>query len=218
MPLRRLRPPGPEGIYEYKGIYFHTFFQSLDGFGIAKQGTASDVTLDGLEVTILAGVLTGDYAWLQKRPYMSLPIGYGSGVQMSWTKPRRFKTRIQFSALSGVKEYATVGGFGTFRHFGFETIDDKIYGSVGDGTAQSKTPALHTIVVDGINNFPKLEARFYPALRVDFYIFDEYKASLSQNLPSGAIYAEYMITTGLTLTNDQTSTMFLSEWMFLQEP
>ena len=202
----------PWQSYHYGGIYWHTFFESYDGYDAATVGAGSGVAINGGELTLTAGNVATDYAYVFKYPEHHALLN-----QPDWTRRRRFRISVhRFGVTTEQEIYIVTGGIGTFRHVGFKVVDDTLYGCAADGAAES-TVALMAIAA--LTEYV-LECVFFPNNRADFYVDGVLLGSLTANLPSGAPYANYMLFLAVTVGAGIGGQKSLSvcEYHFLQEP
>lgn len=205
-------PEAVLALYGYEGIYWQTYFESLDGYNTEITG-ASTAVVDGLKLRLATGAQPNDEIILYKSPNAMWQI------PSIWNKKRRFKVRSSWASGYNVElcEFNLVMGYsllwGTaLRHAGFKLVEDELYGTVADGTTESE---LNLGTVVGSHT---LEAIFTPATDCSFYLDGVYQGKLETNLPSGDDAAEiFMCVAVKTLTTAEKS-FTLSDWRFLQEP
>lgn len=215
MPLRRRRPFEALDLYEYKGIYFHTLFETIDGI---QQATATDgeLTLTANQIVFSSGTVTNGYlrSYFERRQQVICNA-------LSWDRKRRFKTKIRTMSNSDQLGYVTCGwtyeGADTNRHFGFKILNNQVFGSCADGTVQSLTAALKTL---GVIEELVLEAVLIPGVRVDFLIDGVLLGTLTTNLPTGTTGASRTLSVFIkgTAAVLPTRQFDMGEWFFLQEP
>ncbi len=204
--------------YHNNSIFWHTFFDSLDGFtvtgtnGGAVTLSASAVIL-GKDTTSLNGL-----ASLIKTPLYPM-------TAYTWDKPRKFKARVNIACtdMNHTRAVFAIGNIltpvSTGRHFGFyldETMG--LVGTVADGTTQATT-ALMTLV-SGTTYL--LEAILTPGGNVEFFVDGVSKGTISTNLPtgttdSGQVFKVRVSTDGVA-AGAAAFTWGMSEYAFLQQP
>ncbi|GAI71067.1 unnamed protein product, partial [marine sediment metagenome] len=99
-------------LYRYGGFYWHTLFESLDGFDPVVTNTAAiTLTHEWLEFT--TGATTGSMARLRKCPAHEI-------VDLTWEKNRRFRTRAWLDYETNRELWILTGEYSTYRHIGFK--------------------------------------------------------------------------------------------------
>jgi len=194
--------------YVNSNIYFHSFFESLDGWGVSVIGTGS-VTHQTTFVR-LQGVTTNDAAFMRFHRI-------GLIRTTSWGSNRKFKTKIRMDAVASQRAYV-ISGYCTYSnptpgHFGFYINGSTIYGSCANGSAQS-TVDLGTSIS---GNWQLLEAIFTPGNNVEFFIDGVSKGTLSTNLPSTGVYHQSLMMYQIVADAAVTSYLDTSECIVLQD-
>lgn len=174
--------------HAYLGIQRHTFFESIDYLLTYGNGNSS-VTQNGLALYSTASYKTAgvlEYSYYGR--YITEP---------TWAEKRRIKAAFYpkgYPIEDDISLLRVKIGTGYIRyltrmHIGFVTDGETLHGTVADGTTQ-KTVNLGNIFqpLTPIT----LEAIFYPGEKTEFYVDEEYKDSIVENLPSGTAYAEYL--------------------------
>ena len=182
-------------------VYFHTLFESLDGYGIT--GTVVPGTWG---FTMTTGAISGNSAELEKNPaYQKV---------FNWHKQQRMKVNFQLGSITAVTVSAVVGLVGADVHYGFKVINNTVYGTVGD-TSQS-TIVLGTISANLNYDY---EARFFPSQKVIFLIDGVEKGVLTTNLPYGGTSGENEQLLEIVITTNENVAKFLlmSEFEFIQK-
>ena len=200
-----------QNMFNYKGIFWQTIFESLDGFE-----KSTGVTCGVSNVVLLTDASIGDKQYILKEMFPKEMV-----VPMEWSKKRRFKAGVYFDVLTGYTAHVMQGIEGTSNHFGFKIIDGVIYGSCADETTEALTPALYTLPHQAI--FMVLEAVLTPNKKVDFYITPEdgkraYYGSLNTNLPQGTTSSGALLWVSITTNENVAKELKISQFMFLQEP
>ncbi len=118
-----------------------------------------------------------------------LPVS--SIQEATWTKTRRFITRVRFSPsayaggeiISGQKSPAL--GIDNYNcHFGFRFIGTALYGSCGDGVTGAKLDL--GVTVPSASTGLLLEAAFTPGEDVEFFVNGVSKGTIATHLPGSA--------------------------------
>jgi hypothetical protein len=201
--------PAPQSLYDHGGLYWHTLFESLDGFLSGTVGTGV-VDLDDISLGLVTGTTVDSKAYVRKYP--NYPVN-----TLTWEKNRRFKTKIRVAALAGATgdvSWLVTGYVDAYAHIGFKIDGTTLYGTVADGTAES---TLNIQTVAAGDNLV-LEAVLTAGSQVEFFVDGLSKGTLSTNIPSGTAYAAFILY--LYVYNDTTAAnqgINVSEWRFLQE-
>lgn len=177
---------GIGSVYDDPGYPFLTFFESLSGYYSASS-PASGVSLSNTQLGLITQGGANDWASLYKEPSEFV-------TPWPWSKKAKFKTEVTFSATASSlpKHDVMIGDTDTGRHFGFVVRDGKLYGSVGNGSAETLTAALEDWGAAGYYKTKKLEA-VYNVTSVDFWVDGVKVATLSSGLPTGTTSARKMI-------------------------
>ena len=198
--------------YNNTNIYIRTFFQSIDMYETITSGSPTSELISGsvrLECTSLNDEI-------MMRIYLGFPLG-----THSWSKNRRFKTKVVWSAASmtDIKSYVTCGyvpnvASPTQRHFGFYLNGSTLYGTCANGTTQS-TIDLSVAISSGTTYL--LEAILTAGSKVQFYVNGVYKNELTTNLPSGTDWSWDIGAFHLKAEEAATKRLYFSEFAFLQD-
>lgn len=169
-------------LYAGKGIYWHTMFESLDGMYTASS-PAGNVTITSTHLTLATSGGASDWASAYKDPseWRTPP---------SWTYGVKFKCDVTFQSSPGStgELHICAGARGTGRHVGFKVLNGKLYGSVGNGTAETLTAALEDWGSSGYYQTKSLEV-VYDGTKAVFYVDGVEVATLSTGLPTGTTSA-----------------------------
>lgn len=172
-------------LYAAKGITWLTLFDSLDGIYKASS-PAGGVSLTSTSIQLATNNAGTSWASAYKDPseFKSQP---------SWAQGVKFKTDATFSSspASGGRIDLVAGSPGTGRHVGFCVIDGILYGTVGNGTTETKTPALENWGASGYYQTKTLEV-IYDGTKAVFYVDGVEKATISTGLPTGTTHARIL--------------------------
>jgi len=143
-------------------------------------GSASvSVPSDGMLVILSTGTTAFSRATIQKD-------AYGLGNPGSWDAPRYLGIYLWFGSDTGQIIWLVTGGVSDYAgventkpHFGFFVYDNKLYGSVSDGTSNAMTGYT---TISALGRY-LLEAFFYPGDRVEFYVNRSLLGTLTTCLP-----------------------------------
>lgn len=155
--------------------HFLTFFESIDGYTQIAFGTGA-VTIDGTGVQLTTGTTSANSTQLIKNPVNQnfLTFAYQSF----------FRTAFQFTVGGGViTAFSAYYGIGihTGDFYGFKIASGHLYGCTRLASTETLVQIITTVVVSTIYD---LEARYYPADRVDFLIGGILVGSLNKTLPN----------------------------------
>lgn len=203
--------PTPGITFPWVDYILHTHFQSLDGFLESKAG-AGTVTLNNDHLILTTGGATADRAYVIKE------TDYPH-VDLTWSKKRKFKTRVLFDLASGVDGcyWITIGQPKTETAIGFRCLD---------GILQSyiKTPlGVLTHTLEDWTGTPTsynrhLAIEHDPSNFTKFYVQGSLLHTETEDLPAGTDSARYLLYFRLDCPSIGNPQRFLiSEWMFWQE-
>jgi len=201
--------PVPEIVdYFYKGIYYHTWFESLEAIAVTKSGSG-DATIEHLGIIMSTGSTINSMVAIAKSPDYPMTIG-------TWDKKRRFKTRLGILRNTAQAAWILCGHDigGNVKKVGFKVVDDELFGIVNDGTGDVTT-FLQKIVALG--NY-LLEAIFVPGVSASFYVDDTLKGQITTHLPSGTDESARVIAFRIENREAANKEMYFTEYKFLQEP
>jgi len=164
--------------YNNDGIYWHTYYDTLDGFNTYTNGGGSSVVVDGgLELT--CGTNTNDEARAQR------DIGIYALTETSFSKNSRFKSKIRGFNGTYYEVFIGVGAL-TNQHYGFSSrpsVNGNIWAECEQATTSTK---IDTGVSWASASSFKLEAVFTSGTNVKFYVDGVLKATISTNLPNAS--------------------------------
>jgi len=174
--------------YNNSAIYWHSYFESGDAWGLYP-GTANG------SVTITLGGLTVDSHDEGTNSY-AIFIRPNSILTPSFDNSRRFKTTIAIQYITDQEVGVTTGKYVPLtsrveRHFGFKILSGgAVWGTCADGTTES-TVNLNTSLNEAV--YYVVEAVLTPGVKVEFYIGGVLKGEITTNLPSGTTGANNWI-------------------------
>lgn len=160
--------------YDNNAIFYHTYFDSLDGFLSVGAALASGyVEIGSTSATSVEYV----------RRSMVYPLG---STNYTWSNNRRFKIKVRFDLDIYAEAYVISGNYsgGYVNGFGFVVRNDTLLFVAGNGSAQTETSAMYS------PTYPEemtLEAVFTAGSKVEFYVNGTYQSSydVTSNLPTG---------------------------------
>ena len=197
------------GNFQRNDFHWFTVFESIDGYykGVTETGA---VTIYTTHVTLETGATLNSTAQLVKA------LDYPYYFNFTWDKKREFKTRIFFNNITAQEIWIIMGEGGdsgnTLNHIGFKIIDDILYGTSGNETAES-WDNLGTISATTAYD---LKAVLDPGVSVKFYVNEVEKGSVISNLPTGTTRANIFIKLYIKNTEAVNKTIHISMWDFWQ--
>lgn len=211
----------PDALYDYGGVYWHWLAESIDGFFTAGAGV---VSLIGGILMVQSGAVIGDEMMAYHNPSQL----YMLNRPMTWDRRRRFKTRGWIGGVANQTMWIIMGGAtiaapGTM-HVGFKVVNNQIFGSVGNGLAETLTPAICTFVAGGGRDYFRFEAVHIPGRRAEFYLEDHagnaWTATLAAGLPSGTDLASEctLLFINVITAEANIKDFWCSEWFFQEYP
>ena len=205
----------PGGIAErlFNAVFWQWRGESIDGFTTTLSGGASAVVQNnsnGLSLTSenVANAETMVTALLNQS---TVGVLYFNKRMMFEALMQLHSTITTRNDMYCVTSYGTTIATQTEPHFGFIVENGQVKGSCADGTTQSKTANLQTLVAEGIY---ALKAIFYPG-QVDFYIDGVLKGSLTTNLPLATDSVGQMMAFMTAPTVNLTRDGYLWHWKFM---
>jgi len=198
--------PNLQLLYGIDGIFFNTWFESLDQCPPVLTGSGT-VTMSEAGVRLSTGTTISSVVSIMREPLY--PI-----VPFTWEKKRRFKTKVEVWAITNQEIFIVTGWYGTTRHVGFKVVNNILYGTVADGTTEATT-ALVTLT--GTTTM-LLEAILTPGVKCEFYVDGTLRGTLTTNLPSGTDSAGALFYIRMTNTAAEDKRLWLNQWMMIQEP
>ena len=197
------------GNFQRNDFHWFTVFESIDGYykGVTETGA---VTIYTTNVTLETGATLNSTAQLVKA------LDYPYYFNFTWDKKREFKTRIFFNNITAQEIWIIMGEGGdsgnTLNHIGFKIIDNILYGTSGNETAES-WDNLGTISATTAYD---LKAVLDPGVSVKFYVNEVEKGSVISNLPTGTTRANIFIKLYIKNTEAVNKTILISMWDFWQ--
>jgi len=193
--------------YAMASIYYHSFFDSLDGWNYWVVGNAV-INIGGDGILMGSGnTSSNDYARLLKYPLY--PI-----VAYTWDKDRYWKCRIRTQSASNQEIWFGTGGLSVAnaRQACFYINGANVYGRCANGSNGNNTSSLLTLTGDETHLY---EIEHLAGDRVKFYIDGVYKGQLTSYVPSGTTDAAQLIQ--FMIDSSTFKYINFSEVQFLQE-
>ena len=219
---RRLKPSaaGPpfpndtmQNMQLFRGVYwFCNHWMPVDMVPSGTMGTGTIVWGDTY-LELNTGDTGGSFAGAAKG-------AVGLTGAFSWGKKRFFGMRV-FLTPAPDKIFHLVSGYitnffaviNTEPHIGFKMDGPDLYGTVGNGTAES-TLLLLTLLDPG---YYTLECVLTPGVECRFYVNGVDVGAITTNLPTGTAQADLMFFATIANTTDETRLLYLYESRTLQE-
>jgi len=172
-------------IYSAAGIYFQTFFPSLDGFYVSST-PANGVSISNTKLSLATAGGGTDFASIYKDPDTWTTL-------LSWAKKAKFKVDALFIGTTDSLPKMDIlwGREDSYRHFGFCVRAGVLYGTVGNGSAEALTAALADWGSSGYYENRTLEAIFN-VTDCEFWVDGVKLATLSAGLPTGTTHANWL--------------------------
>ena len=153
-------------------------FSSIDGYSQTVQNGGS-ITLTSASLNLRTSSTAAGRASLYK----------DSGSSKSWTswdKDKVFTVDFSFLYAATVCDYIYIqhGKNGTNKHIGFKIIDSVLYGTVGNGSAET-TVTLETFTTPSTSIVRILTAVFTAGVDCKFYVDGALLGTITTGLPSG---------------------------------
>ena len=153
-------------------------FSSIDGYSQTIQNGGS-ITLTSTSLNLRTSSTASGRASLYK----------DSGASKAWTswdKDKVFSVDFSFIYTATVCDYIYIqhGKNGTNKHIGFKIIDSVLYGTVGNGSAET-TVTLETFTTPSTQIVRILTAVFTAGVKCEFYVDGVLLGTITTNLPSG---------------------------------
>lgn len=159
-------------------LFFQLLFSSLDGLDVFTSGSGA-VTLNGVGMEINTNATTGSVASVTKNPPSFTPV-------WNWGKNATLKISVQyyFYTSTTVTLNMVAGSYGTGKGYGFKIENGRIYGHVGNGSAQTNVD-LASAGGFGSSIEKRLKAVYTAGVKVKFYIDEVLQGESTTNLPTG---------------------------------
>lgn len=164
------------GAFNRTDFHWWTVFESLDGFYKSVGGTGS-VVIGTAYVELATG---GDAA-----SNANLADEIGISNIFTWDKKRKIRTRIWFSDNTSQVVSISTGlpeSVPNYPFLRFRIDNAAVKGIICDGTTQTILDLNFNISGNTAYDF---EIRYFPGEKVEFYINDVLKGTISDDLPSG---------------------------------
>jgi len=178
-----------EKLQKHLGVWWFNNHWLPSGMLKSLTGGSGSIAWGDFYIRLRTGTTSSSYAYVDKHA-----LGLSGG--RTWDKKRYFGVYVYFYTysaqyihiLSGDLSYTS--SVNTNPHVGFKLINANLYGTVGNGTAES-TLLIETITTV-VNR--RLECILDPTIpECRFYVDGVDKGALTTNLPSGTSYAHRLL-------------------------
>lgn len=169
---------GAGGIsFPYDGILAQFLFTSIDGFYEDNTGTGI-ITISDSQLYLTSGLNADSKARIEKNSNYLNP-------KWNFSKNSELKTRIRFRTYTSATGnfVAVIGYDGIYQHFGFKVTAGKLYGTVGNGSAET-TVELQTLGAAAYDVTRDLKAAFTSGSKCEFYVDGVKLGEITTGLPS----------------------------------
>ena len=182
---------GMANLYADAGLFFQTYYESLDNLISSVSGSAALEFYQG-DIYMYTGSTASSVARVRKESTYTVPAP-------DWAKSRKFKTKIEaYSVTDNVGTVWIVSGdVGNARHVGFKIVDGVLYGTVANGTSES-TLNIETLGAGAYSATRILEVVFTVGVSAEFFVDGVSKGTIATNLPTGTTHARYLYSFYLT--------------------
>lgn len=192
-------------------VAFDTFFESIDGYqtNLVSSGTVAINAAEGyLKLATSttngssAAISKYSYAYTGDRPYF---------VREQWLSIEGRVNGVDLGASS--EAWLVVGAPGTKRHIGFVSVGGQLFGTIGNGSAETRTPVL----TDSTSH--SLLAHHVPGQYVEFWVDYSARAVLTTGLPYGSESAaadRRIMYASIKTSNTTAKELRISSWHWRQ--
>ena len=187
------------------------FFESIDGYAQDNAGSGA-IVLDEYGIFPGTGVTQDSRAQINKQNDYLVP-------RFHWGKNSKLKTRFGVSSATSVTcdFWAIVGNKGTAKHLGFKITGGKLYGTVGNGSAET-TVELETLGTGTYNENRAIKFVYTAGSKCEFYIDGVLIGEITTGLPSGIEYSPYILFVELSNPGvAEFKNANLAQWSYFQE-
>lgn len=159
-------------------VAFDTFFESIDGYqtNLVSSGTVAINAAEGY-LKLATSTTNGSSAAISKYSY-------------TYTENRPYFVREQWLSIEGrvngvdlgvaSEAWLVVGAPGVKRHIGFVSVGGQLFGTIGNGSAETRTPVLTN------RTSHSLLAHHVPGQYVEFWVDYSARAVLTTGLPTAS--------------------------------
>lgn len=161
-------------------VAFDTFFESIDGYqtSLVSSGTVAINAAEGC-LRLATSTTSGSSAAISKYSYTYLgSLERPDFTYEQWLSIEGCVDGVDLGASS--EAWLVVGAPGVKRHIGFVSVGGQLFGTIGNGSAETRTPVL----TDSTSR--RLLAHHVPGQYVEFWVDYSARAVLTTGLPYGS--------------------------------
>lgn len=194
-------------------VAFDTFFESIDGYqtSLVSSGTVAINAAEGY-LKLATSTTSGSSAAISKYSYTYL----GSRERPNFTYEQWLSIEglvdgVELGASS--EAWLVVGAPGVKRHIGFVSVNGQLFGTIGNGTTETRTELLTEDTVKS------LVAHHVPGKYVEFWADPLGRAVLTTGLPNGreVVAADRCIMyASIKTSNTFFKELYISSWHWRQ--
>jgi hypothetical protein len=195
---------------------FNTHFESIDGYAtsVASSGT---VTLDGVAgcVKLATSTHNGSSATILKRSYTAFSAEIRERPDFYLEQWLSICCEIYGVSVNAASEaWLIVGAPGVKRHIGFVSVGGELFGTIGNGTKETRTARLSE------SKESSMIAHHVPGKYTEFWVGLSGYAKLTTDLPAGyesASADRAILYASIKTTNTTAKELRLANWRWRQE-
>jgi hypothetical protein len=194
-------------------VAFDTFFESIDGYqtSLVSSGTVAINAAEGY-LKLATSTTNGSSAAISKYSYT-----YTGSQDRPYFEREQWLSiegRVDGVSLGASSEaWLVVGAPGTKRHIGFVAVGGQLFGTIGTGQTETRTPVL----AEGTSH--SLLAHHVPGQYVEFWVDYSARAVLTTGLPSGSELAaanRCIMYASIKTTNTVAKELRIASWHWRQ--
>jgi len=200
-------------IAKYPGTWWFCNHWLPSGLLPATVYGSAGVNYYGESMQLGTGTGSGSYVYVWK-------IARGLDGALTWSRKRYFGVRVYISSFTNQYIYIISGGlegpnqgYNSYNHIGFKVVDNKLYGTTGDGLAYSEI-LLETLSGSALR---RLECFFTPGVECRFYVDGVDKGAIVTRLPCSDMFAEYLFTASICNRDAEDKNIVIYEVRVLRE-
>lgn len=171
----------PLWLAQTGGAFFHTFFESLDGFTAPTTGSAS-TSASGFFAEIDTGTTANSTGMIEKGP------NYSIRTFRTWDKSRYMATKVEFlDSIGSRRDYISSGRIQDGNPgIGFKlNSSGELVGVVHDGNSETTTSLLPNISLGTYTLEYHFERLVETPTVVTFYVDETQEGTISSGYPTG---------------------------------
>ena len=196
-------------LHKFSGLYWFNAHWLPPGMLEYDAVGSASIEWDSYSVGLITGTTQGSLARVEKTINL---------YKATWDKERRICFKILLWQTTAQIIHIVSGGIenfdsipNTLPHIGYKIVDDTLYATVGDGSAESE---LNLGAIS--SGYHELEAVLTPGVECRFFVDGEDKGALSTNLPSGTYRSEDILAASIYNTEAANKRLYIFEVRFLQ--